>query len=62
MMIYPGAVPFLLLAILFLPLPFIRLPVLFTVLLAVRPHGEPSMDRVPAARSSRPILLRGPPL
>jgi len=56
------AVPFAILAILFLPLPFILCLLVFTVLLAVRPRGEPALPGLPAALTVRPVLLRSPPL
>ena len=54
-MITRFAVPFLILAVLFLPLPFVLSLLLFAVLLAVRPRGEPALagsaDR-PSGRAS----------
>ncbi len=61
-MISHGAVPFLLLALLFLPLPFILSFFVFGVLLAVRPRGEPFAFRALIARPAGPTLLRSPPL
>ncbi|MFO7733074.1 MAG: hypothetical protein R6X21_05430 [Candidatus Aminicenantes bacterium] len=60
-MSYSGAVPFLILVVLFLPLPFVLFQTLFAILPAVRPRGEPFVGRAPASRSSGPALLRGPP-
>jgi len=60
-MITRSAIPFLILAVLFLPLPFILRSVLFTVLLAVRPRGEPDGNRAVISRFAGPILLRSPP-
>ena len=56
------AVPFAILAVLFLPLPFVLCFFVFGVLLAVRPRGEPAPIALPAARAFRPVLLRSPPL
>jgi hypothetical protein len=55
------AVPFVILAVLFLPLPFALGSIVFGVLLAVRPRGEPCVVRAPAFRFAGPALLRGPP-
>lgn len=55
------AVPFAILAVLFLPLPFVISFFVFSVLLAVRPRGEPAWAGLPAARAVRPVLLRSPP-
>lgn len=55
-------VPFAVLAVLFLPLPFVISLFVFSVLLAVRPRGEPALAGFAAARAVRPILLRSPPL
>jgi len=56
------AVPFAILAVLFLPLPFIPCVLVFAVLLAARPRGEPVLSGLPAAVTLRPVLLRSPPL
>jgi hypothetical protein len=55
------AVPFLILAVFFLPLPFVIASLLFGALLAVRPRGEPRYGRVAIRRSAGPGLLRSPP-
>ena len=60
-MITRYAVPFLILAVLFLPLPFVLSGFVFAVLLAVRPRGEPCPDLAAITRVSGPNLLRGPP-
>lgn len=54
-------VPFVILAVLFLPLPFVAGSILFGVLLAVRPRGEPRAAAAPAFRLAGPALLRSPP-
>ena len=54
------AIPFLILAVLFLPLPFI-LGVCFCVLLAVRPRGRPVRVGVFVPWRAAPTLLRSPP-
>jgi len=56
------AVPFAILAVLFLPLPFALCIFVFSALLAVRPRGEPAPAGFIAARAVRPVLLRSPPL
>ncbi len=61
-MITRNAIPFLILAVLFLPLPFIISFFLFGVLLTVRPRGEPARDRAIIRRFAGPALLRSPPL
>ena len=61
MMITRFAVPFLILTVLFLPLPFIISVIVFGVLLAVRPRGEPCFDQIVITRLARPTLLRSPP-
>ncbi len=61
-MISRSAVPFLALAVLFLPLPFILGFFFFGVLLSVRPRGEPDHAFAVISRFSGPILLRSPPL
>jgi len=61
-MITRSAIPFLILAVLFLPLPFILNFFYFGVLLAVRPRGEPGVDRAAVSRFAGPTLLRSPPL
>jgi len=55
------AVPFLILAVLFLPLPFVLSSLVFGVLLAVRPRGEPCCDLAITPGAGRPTLLRSPP-
>ncbi|HMA54542.1 MAG TPA: hypothetical protein VKT17_08760 [Acidobacteriota bacterium] len=60
-MITRFAVPFLILAVLFLPLPFVLSAFVFAVLLAIRPRGEPGLDFVLAAGAAGPCLLRSPP-
>jgi len=55
------AVPFAILAVLFLPLPFVLSVFVFTVVLAVRPRGEPLAVAAAVVRPSGPALLRGPP-
>jgi hypothetical protein len=55
------AIPFVILAVLVLPWPFVLSAVVFGVLLAVRPRGEPCPVPAPVARFARPALLRGPP-
>lgn len=55
------AIPFLILAVVFLPLPFAISLLVFGVLLAVRPRGEPVPIRSVLRRSDGPALLRGPP-
>lgn len=54
-------VPFLILAVLFLPLPFVLSALIFGVLLAVRPRGEPCLAPAVASRAGGPPLLRSPP-
>jgi len=61
-MMIRNAIPFLILAVLFLPLPFILSFLFFGVLLAVRPRGEPAYARAVISRFSWPTLLRSPPL
>jgi hypothetical protein len=60
-MIARFAVPFVILAVLFLPLPFALGPILFGILLAVRPRGEPFLVPAPVACLAGPLLVRGPP-
>ena len=55
------AVPFLILAVLFLPLPFVFSVFIFVVLLAVRPRREPGPATDIIAVFSGPRLLRSPP-
>jgi hypothetical protein len=61
-MINPGAIPFLVLAALLLPLPLFFCPLLFAVLLAIRPRGEPAAAPAVAAFSPGRPLLRSPPV
>jgi hypothetical protein len=60
-MIIRNAIPFLILAALFLPLPFILSFLFFGVLLVVRPRGEPRGACAVIARLTGPTLLRSPP-
>jgi len=60
-MISRFAIPFLILAILFLPLPFILSFLFFSVLLAIRPRGEPRGACAVMARPAGLTLLRSPP-
>jgi len=55
------AIPFIILAVLFLPLPFVLCFFLFGVILAVGPRGEPCRERAVIARFTGPISLRSPP-
>jgi hypothetical protein len=55
------AVPLLLLAAVFLPLPFALSSLVFSVLLAVRPRGEPVFEGVLRSRLAGPTSLRSPP-
>lgn len=61
-MIIRNAIPFLLLAILFFPLPFILSFFVFSVLPVVRPRKEPCGAFTIVSRFSGPTLLRSPPL
>jgi hypothetical protein len=56
-----SAFSFLLLLVLFLPLPLFFDRFLFAVLLAVRPRGEPGGARAAAAVPAGAALLRSPP-
>lgn len=60
-MIFRSAIPFLILAVLFLPLPFILSFFFFGVLLAVGPRGEPNGACAVISRFAGPTLLRSPP-
>ena len=60
-MISRFAVPFVILAALFLPLPFALCSIVFGILLAVRPRGEPCLAGAPVFRFAGPTLLRSPP-
>jgi hypothetical protein len=60
-MISRFAVPFAILALLFLPLPFALGSIVFGLLLAVRPRGEPCAAAAPVSRFAGPTLLRSPP-
>jgi hypothetical protein len=55
------AVPIIILAVVFLPLPFAVALAVFGVILAVRPRGEPEPARAVLARPAGPVLFRGPP-
>jgi hypothetical protein len=55
------AIPFIILAVLFLPLPFALTSLVFSVLLAVRPRGEPALEGVCRPRPAGPASLRSPP-
>jgi hypothetical protein len=55
------AVPFLILAVLFLPLPFVLSGFVLAALLAIRPRGEPGLDPVVICGVFGPHLLRSPP-
>jgi hypothetical protein len=55
------AFPFLILAAVFLPLPFALASLVFGILLAVRPRGEPAPAPAALSRPDGPSLLRGPP-
>jgi len=61
MMITRFAVPFLILALIFLPLPFVLSALVFGVLLAVLPRGEPCLAQAVVSRAGGPPLLRSPP-
>jgi len=61
-MITRFAISLLILAVLFLPLPFILSFFFFGVLLAVRPRGESGYACAIISRSAWPTLLRSPPL
>jgi hypothetical protein len=56
------AIPFVILAAVFLPLPFAIGFLVFSVLLAIRPRGEPAPARAVLSRFAGPALLRSPPL
>ena len=60
-MIARYAIPFVILAVLFLPLPFVIGFLTFGILLAVKPRGEPDPAAAVVSRSAGPILLRSPP-
>jgi hypothetical protein len=55
------AIPFAILAVLLLPLPFVVCIFVFSAILAVRPRGEPGREPAVLARPARPALPRGPP-
>jgi hypothetical protein len=55
------AIPFAILALLFLPLPFVVSVFVFSAVLAMRPRGEPGLEPDVLARPFGPTLLRGPP-
>jgi hypothetical protein len=55
------AIPLVILAVLFLPLPFAIGFLTFTILLAVRPRGEPAHAAAVVPRFAGPTLLRSPP-
>jgi hypothetical protein len=60
-MITRYAIPFVILAVLFLPLPFAIGFLTFTILLAVRPRGEPDLADAVVSRLAGPVFLRSPP-
>lgn len=60
-MISRFAVPFVILAVLFLPLPFVLSSIVFGGLLAARPRSEPCFDWAPVSGLAGPTLLRSPP-
>ena len=60
-MITRSAIPFLILAAIFLPLPFAIGFLTFSVFLAVRPRGELAPVRAVVPRFAGPALLRSPP-
>ena len=60
-MISRFAVPLVILALLFLPLPFAFGSIVFGVLLVVWPRGEPGLSGAPVSRFAGPALLRSPP-
>jgi hypothetical protein len=60
-MISRGAIPILVLAVLLLPLPLFFYRLVFAVLLAVRPRGEPGAGRAVIALPGGLPLLRSPP-
>jgi hypothetical protein len=60
-MIARYAIPFVILAVLFLPLPFALGGLVFSVLLAVRPRGEPVLAAAVVSRFAGPALPRSPP-
>jgi len=60
-MITRYAIPLVILAALFLPLPFALAFFLFGVLLAVRPRGEPILASALISCIAGPTLLRSPP-
>lgn len=55
------AVPFLILAVLVLPLPFAIVFFVLSVLLVVRPRGEPCREPAVVCRPGGLALLRSPP-
>jgi hypothetical protein len=55
------AIPFVILAVLFLPLPFILSFFVSSVLLAVRTRGEPFPEFAVVSFVTGPPLLRSPP-
>ncbi|HSA94423.1 MAG TPA: hypothetical protein VLJ16_00125 [Acidobacteriota bacterium] len=55
------AIPFIILAVIFLPLPFALGFLVFSVLLVVRPRGEPEPAQAFASRRAVSVLLRSPP-
>lgn len=55
------AVPLLVLAVVFLPLPFALTSLVFSVLLAVLPRGEPAPEGAFVPRSAGSVSLRSPP-
>ena len=55
------AIPFVILAVLFLPLPFAASLLVFIVLLAARPRGESGPAGAVVRLLAGPSLLRSPP-
>ena len=55
------AVPIIILIAVLLPLPFAVASLVFSVLLAVRPRGEPEPARAAVFRFAGRSLLRSPP-
>jgi hypothetical protein len=55
------AIPIAILAVLFLPLPFVICFFVFGALLAISSRGDPGYAPAVIARAAGPALLRGPP-